>query len=416
MIICIKLVIILLIIYSLFFLVRAIICINKVKKEKSRRENKSSVKCNKNIIIAIPCLREQKCIEDTIKYFTEIAKDIPIIIVTTQKEVKENIKNDILTQYIIKNKILPKYKNVYLIDYPFTEGYMADQLNYMIEEIKNKIDLEHTYLALYNADSRPSERTFNEIKEKISEGHKVIQQYSYCLKNYKELNNILKGFSIYQSNFEMKTGLINSILNSKLLYTHVVGHGLIINMKTLNELGNFNTKFWCEDIYLGLQLKFNNIKITPLLTLENMETPSSLENLIKQNSVWFKTTSQFSKIYKDIIKNYKVTNKLNGLIGCFNEFRCALNWIGFPIILLLSIIGALILKNYLIVLLIIASYLLYICINTKMTIKLINILDEQDYKTSLKIIFFAAIATVISNIGPIYSIISNKKVKHKTER
>ena len=214
----------------------------------------------------------------------------------------------------------------------------------------------------------------------------------------------------------MKTGLINSILNSKLLYTQVVGHGLIINMKTLNELGNFNTKFWCEDIYLGLQLKFNNIKITPLLTLENMETPSSLENLIKQNSVWFKTTIQFSKIYKDIIKNYKVTNKLNGLIGCFNEFRCALNWIGFPIILLLSIIGALILKNYLIVLLIIASYLLYICINTKMTIKLINILDEQDYKTSLKIIFFTAIATVISNIGPIYSIISNKKVKHKTER
>ena len=68
------------------------------------------------------------------------------------------------------------------------------------------------------------------------------------MKNYKELNNILKGFSIYQSNFEMKTGLINSILNSILLYTNVVGHGLIINMKTLNELGNFNTKFWCEDI------------------------------------------------------------------------------------------------------------------------------------------------------------------------
>ena len=149
MIICIKLVIILLIIYSLFFLVRAIICINKVKKEKSKRENKDSVKCNKNIIIAIPCLREQKCIEDTIKYFTEIAKDIPIIIVTTQKEVKENIKNDILTQYIIKNKILPKYKNVYLIDYPFTEGYMADQLNYMIEEIKNKIDLSNASIYIF---------------------------------------------------------------------------------------------------------------------------------------------------------------------------------------------------------------------------------------------------------------------------
>ena len=35
-------------------------------------------------------------------------------------------------------------------------------------------------------------------------------------------------------------------------------HGLIINMKLLKELGNFNTDFWCEDIYLGLQLKYND--------------------------------------------------------------------------------------------------------------------------------------------------------------
>lgn len=412
----IKLVIILLVIYSLFFLIRAIICINKVKKEKNKHKSEDSINCDKNIIIAIPCLREQKCIEDTIKYFTQIAKDIPIIIVTTKKEVKENIKNDILTQDIIKNKVLPKYKNVYLIDYPYTEGYMADQLNYMIERIKDKINLKNTYLVLYNADSRPNEKTFDEIKEKLAEGHKVIQQYSYCMKNYNELNNILKGFSIYQSNFEMKTGLINGLLNSKLLYTHVVGHGLIINMETLNELGNFNTKFWCEDIYLGLQLKFNNIKITPLLTLENMETPNSLNNLMKQNSVWFKTTSQFLKIYKDIIKSCKVTNKLNGIIGCFNELRCALNWIGFSIILLVSVIGALVLNNYVMLLLIVISYLLYVSINTIMTIKLINILDDKKYKINLKTIFYTAIATAISNIGPIYSIISNKKVKHKTER
>ena len=236
------------------------------------------------------------------------------------------------------------------------------------------------------------------------------------MKNYNELNIILKGFSIYQSNFEIKTGLINTILKSKLLYTHVVGHGLIINMKLLNELGNFNTKFWCEDIYLGLQLKFKNIKITPLLTLENMETPNSLDNLIKQNSVWFKTTSQFSKMYKDIIKNYKITNKFSGLIGCLNELRCALNWLGFPIVLLISIIGTLILKEYIMMLLLILNYVLYVSINTIMTIKLINILDEKKYKTNIGTIFYTAIATAISNIGPIYSIILNKKEKHKTER
>ncbi len=68
-------------------------------------------------------------------------------------------------------------------------------------------------------------------------------------------------------------------------------------MKTLKELGNFNTDFWCEDIYMGLQLKFNNMQITPLLVLQNMETPYTVNNLMKQNSVWFKTTSNFLLIY-----------------------------------------------------------------------------------------------------------------------
>ena len=38
-------------------------------------------------------------------------------------------------------------------------------------------------------------------------------------------------------------------------------------MKLLKELGNFNTEFWCEDIYLGIQLKFNKnlFSILPII-------------------------------------------------------------------------------------------------------------------------------------------------------
>lgn len=55
-------------------------------------------------------------------------------------------------------------------------------------------------------------------------------------------------------------------------------------------------------------------------------------------------------------------------------------------------------------------------INTILTIKLINILDKKEYKVNIKTIFNVAVATLISNIGPLYSIIINKKEKHKTER
>ena len=323
------------------------------------------------------------------------------------------------TQDIIKEKIITKYKNVYWIDYPYTIGYMSDQLNYMLENLEKifnrKVDLDKIYLALYNADSRPNKNTFEEISQKI-ENNDVVQQYSYCMQNYENIKGIPRGFSIYQSNFELKTGLINSFFKSNILYTHVVGHGLIINMKLLKKLGNFNTGFWCEDIYLGIQLKFNNIKITPLLTLENMETPDKLSKIIKQNSVWFKTTSQFWKIYKDIVKRRQVKNKINGLLGVVNELRCAINWISFPIVLLVSIIFSIIIKNYALLLSIIVSYVLYIIVNTICTINIINKLDNKKYRVTLKLIIDVLIATTISNIGPLYSIIFNKKEKYKTER
>lgn len=147
-----------------------------------------------------------------------------------------------------------------------------------------------------------------------------------------------------------------------------------------------------------------------------METPDKLSKIIKQNSVWFKTTSQFSKIYKDIVKGRQVKNKINGLLGVVNEFRCAINWISFPIVLLVSIIISIIIKNYLLLLLIIVSYVLYIIVNTVCTINIINKLDNKQYRVTIKLIINVLIATTISNIGPVYSIIFNKKEKYKTER
>ena len=90
-----------LIFYTIAFYIRAKKCINIIKKQ----ENNSKINCDKEIIIAIPCLREQSCIEETIKYFSKIAKNIPIIIITTKKEEKENINNDVLTREIVKNNI-----------------------------------------------------------------------------------------------------------------------------------------------------------------------------------------------------------------------------------------------------------------------------------------------------------------------
>ncbi len=45
----------------------------------------------------------------------------------------------------------------------------------------------------------------------------------------------MKGFSIYQSNFELRYGLINSYFSNELLYTYVVGHGMYIRVDLLKR-------------------------------------------------------------------------------------------------------------------------------------------------------------------------------------
>ena len=405
---------IIMIVYSLFITFKYIMFFKNNTKNYNQK-----LKNNKGLFIAIPCLREQKTIEETIKHFRKIC-ELPIVIITTEKEnFESNYKNNyITTKTMVENNILGKYDNIYLIDYPLKKGYMADQLNFMLNNLYNfdfYDDSKEWYMSLYNADSKPSKETFKSIFYYINKNKKVIQQYSYCFKNFSKLDFISKGFAIYQSNFEIKVGLFNSSLNYKYLYNYVVGHGLTIDLKELNKMGNFNTKFWCEDIYLTMKLKYNNIPIYSIPNLENIENASSINQIIKQNSVWYDTTRKYVKVYNDIKKSEKRFS-LYGLIGCINEFRCAINWLLFPIIFIINFLICIYSKNFITVCILIFSYLFYSYINYFIAINTINKLSNERYKLNFCNYVSYMLALLISNVGPIYSLISRKKEKYKTER
>lgn len=405
----------LIIIYSLFILWKYIAFFKKYKKIS----NSILLKKDKGVFIAIPCLREQRSIVNTIEHFRRIC-DLPIVIITTQKENFEYEYNDnyVTTKMIVEKDILNKYNDIYLVDYPFTNGYMADQLNFMLDHLKDLDfydDKKKWYMSLYNADSKLSKNTFSLIFSCINKNENVIQQYSYCFKNFNNLDFISKGFAIYQSNFEIKVGLFNSSLSYKFLYNYVVGHGLTIDLQTLQKLGNFNTDFWCEDIYLTMRLKYNDIKIVPVLELENIENAVSVSQIIKQNSVWYDTTKKYRLLYNDVKKKEKYFS-IQGLVGYINEFRCAVNWLLFPIMLIINILICICMKNNIMCVSIIFSYLFYSLINYLITIKTINKLSDEKYKLNFCNYLSYAITILISNIGPLYSIIFKNKKKYKTER
>lgn len=448
-----------------------------IYNQNKKTENKVPVNNKKpSILIVIPCLREQDIIIQTLNYFLELTNNlsnIKILVVTTQKEefekennlylkeqfikdVKNNIElkklinkynkilstneikdilkysksenieefvnnkiksskttNNLIDDFIIQNHLEEK---VYHFHYPNNEGIMADQLNYVLNNFEFK-DERNYYFSVYNADSIPNKDTIKEILKTINNNDcpKVIQQYSVPMSNWNELSNLMKGFAIYQSNFELRYGLINSYFPNKLLYTYVVGHGMYIRVDILKQIGGFETKYWCEDIYMSYVLRNKDISIYPIETLEIMQSPQYLSILTKQNAVWFKTSFECLKIFKDVFNQNRKVNS-NSMGWLIQRIRMNITWFALPLAFLYTIIISILNKNIIMLVLSIISYFVMILLEYGSTIKLIEKLTEITLKNKIKVLCSTIIATSISNIGPIYSLISRKKEKYKTVR
>ncbi len=372
--------------------------------------------CNDNfhINVLIPCYKETKVIRKTLEHFKEILKDIKnvdVYVITTEKEKHESAIIQTTYEYLLKLELFNN-SSFHILNYPKTTGIMANQLNYAIDEILKLQTLpkDKIYFSIYNADSHPDKSTFVELFQKIRQNNfpKIIQQYSNYFSNYNSLNFIMKSFSIYQTAFEFRNGLINNNI-SNLLYSHVVGHGLTIRADYITNIGKFNFKFWCEDIYLTGLIHNNNEKILSLTSLDNAETPDNLRLQIIQNAVWFKTASHHFSILKDIKEYYSIS--LKGLIWLCHELRATLVWIFMPIFIIYTFIYPLIMQNYVFLFLSICTYLVFIFINYFLNLLIVN---KKRFYIYIKSYFSTCISVLFTGIGPLYSLFLKQKVK--TER
>jgi len=376
----------------------------------------SDFKCNGDfhINILIPCYKEINVINETLQHFKKIIngiKNIDIYIITTAREKFENTSVQSTYEYLSELDIFND-SHFHILNYPETTGIMADQLNYGINEIlkKQTLPTDKIYFSIYNADSQPDSSTFIELAHEIKENNfpKVLQQYSNYFLNYNSQNYIMRGFSIYQTAFEFRNGLINNNV-SNLLYSHVVGHGLTIRADYIISLNGFNSNFWCEDIYLTGVLHNIKEKIFPLNSLDNAENPEKLKIQIMQSAVWFKTSSHHLSILKDIKKHYRIS--INGLIWLFHELRAYIVWMFMPIFLIYTFIYPIIIKNYIFLLFAICTYLLFVFTNYLLNLIVVN---KKRFSKYINNFFSLCLAVLFTGMGPLYSLFLKEKIK--TER
>ena len=121
------------------------------------------------------------------------------------------------------------------------------------------------------------------------------------------------------------------------------------------------------------------------------------------------------KIFKDVYRKNKKVN-LNSLGWIIQRIRMNITWLGLPLAFLYSCIIAILNQNIVMLSTAILAYLFMILLEYGSIMKLVENTTKKKVKNKIKILFFTIVATTISNIGPIYSLISRKKEKYKTIR
>ena len=282
----------LLISYFLYDLVKILLSYKKTKYLRSAMEGAFSDK--KRYLMIIPVYKEQermiKCIENMEKLDWEADK-LDIYICTTEKEHMDGNDTQTITEKALVNKKLKYHYEI--VRYPYTDGNMAEQVNYAYMQAGNKYDI----ICIYNADSMPERASIRYADLCFDNNQTDYVQQRAIYSNYQKNNVFSIGYSIYQSIFEINKNLIKDMDHKG---ENVVGRGLYIRRSAIDDK-IYPTDFFCEDMALSFELIETDKKITTIPCFEINEPPQKLRDIINQQYVWFHTALKVKEIIQYVM-------------------------------------------------------------------------------------------------------------------
>lgn len=319
-----------------------------------RKYNVKQRNCVPDLYIMLPALNEYKGLIDTIEWI----KTIPysgkkkIYIITSNKEERNVQKTtmDYVEEYITNTDA----QEVVHIHYPKTSGNKASQLNYALQLEKDKLLNNNSYVAIYDADSKPSRNTFfefinliNEVYAKTNKLPIVVQQPSLFLKNYNKIPWTMKLEAISMTRRVFGIEIANMIktqnINRKIpVYSYCIGHGMFVKTSFLYENGLFPEPH--EDVPFGQMMCIRNIPIYVLWEFDDCEVAKSIRELTRQSGRWFLNSLLVWKIVKQEWRNplsskfRVVCMGLKGLNDTFTWTHYAVGFISTCLLFLLKIL------------------------------------------------------------------------------
>lgn len=291
------------------------------------------INIKRHIIVVIPAMNEVDNVEESINYFKELNDICEIIYVTTLKEKSMQTYNKINDE--IRKK---QAKNIRVINSPNTVGTMANQLNYVIKNLK-----DNDIIAIYNIDSKPERKTFKYVLNNITD-NVVLQQVSFFDDN---LKGIMKSAQSWQNRWSIVYEIGKYLNDSKMEFKYCIGHGLFIKKNILKRIGYFSENEINEDNEFGYRLNINNISIKPIPFMEKADFAKSRKIYIRQQSTWVNGPLYAFKYYISNKRTFK-----NLILSTLN-FKAFLSWCLLPWVCYLGIIFSILYDVWLFIILIV---------------------------------------------------------------
>lgn len=485
--------------------IRTFCSINWVFSEQKKINNHkgTTITNNNKYCILIPVLREQEVIFNAFKTFSSIKGDFELIFITTQKEdyeekikyqklllLKEELLNaknessflELTSGYFPQtqaknlfkqlnskentddqwNLILEEFKskkhtrelikeliknsntkNVRIIDYPYTDGVMAHQLNYACKILTRENDSSKTFVLVYNADSNISTDLIYFIEKYLDfyPEAKVIQQSSLFTSNFNDFPHEPKGYflqsiALLQNRWTLAHELpriltqFSSKSGSFLEGAHVVGHGLCVRLDILQKVGNFPTASINEDLPLGYLLRLHGEIIYPLPLFENSQSPTTVKGMFTQYKTWFYGLLYYPSYIFNALSDSSLPRLKAILWGSKYIIRAVL-WYFSSLVWLFLMIYPIIIKNPTLLLVSLAVFIIYGPINFWIMINLINKNRKElfhnnypEIKAPFQTYLMTLPAYLTHSVGPFWSvsdylkklILKKEIIKNKTER
>lgn len=239
------------------------------------------------LTIIIPVYREERIISETCAFYAEALRELPhieLVICGTARE-RDLDRNPTLD---IAREALLGVRGARVIEYPQSNGFKVDQLNFALDVTQGVGASE--YVAVFDVDSRPEPGTFEEFTTAALSRPDVVQQHALFVKNLPSLEGkpLQIGQAFYQSRWTIAHEVPRFRLYSAGLspFVHLIGHGMFVRRELLKEYGGFPTGTTTDDAHIGFFVTADRRRIVSIRAFDISDNPTNWAETSAQLYGW----------------------------------------------------------------------------------------------------------------------------------